>query len=189
MFADSMEYCSCVRLKKKSTTTNLICISLLISLPFITCPFLPKKWGMRSKIELIQNFICMFNSDALFQCYVPASNLLYNIRYRIYSYEKFSLRSHFPQSCRLCKIMQYNLELVILFLELLITWDGCDEIIFVWKGWYCIVIENYEHCYGYLMCSFLRVTHQELIQSSLKPILWNIKFRLEINEFQKWKEI
>lgn len=80
-------------------------------------------------------------------------------------------------------------ELVILFLELLITWDGCDEIIFVWKGWYCIVIENYEHCYGYLMCSFLRVTHQELIQSSLKPILWNIKFRLEINEFQKWKEI
>lgn len=112
----------------------MICISLLISLPFITCPILPKKWGMMGKIELIQNFICMFNSDALFQCYVPASNLLYNIRYRIYSYENFSLRSHFPQSCRLCKIIQYNLELVILFLELVITWDGCDKINFVWKG-------------------------------------------------------
>lgn len=69
------------QIKKKTTTTNLISISLLISLPFITCPLLPKKWGMMGKIELIQNFICMFNSDALFQCYVPASNLLYNIRY------------------------------------------------------------------------------------------------------------
>lgn len=187
MFADSMEYCSCVRLKKKSTTTHLICISLLISLPFITCPFLPKKWGLRGKIELIQNFICMYNSDALFQCYVPASNLLYNICYRIYSYENFSLRS--LPSMQNNTIQSSLKELVILFLELLITGDGCDEIIFVWKGWYCIVIENYEHCYGYLMCSCLRVTHQELNQSSLKHILWNIKFRLEINEFQKWKEI